>query len=154
MSSFLCCLRAPFKLAPLNWIPLDKYCLKKHTHKRWKDCRRLMSYLRKATVGRQNPSTFKTKWSHDNNTTFAHHTTVVLSTGGGRINGVSSSYETINFGGQKENAEMTCPFSSCGLSTISSTLFLLNLLSFTSKIKRPQNDHFFRSFKLGWLSKA
>ena len=58
------------------------------------------------------------------------------------MNVVPSFYETINSLGKKNIAEMTSPFSSCGLSTISSTLFLLNLLSFTSKIKRPQNVHF------------
>ena len=29
MSLFLCCVRAPFKLALLNWMPLDKYWLEK-----------------------------------------------------------------------------------------------------------------------------
>ena len=29
MSLFLCCVRAPLKLALLNWIPLHKYWLKK-----------------------------------------------------------------------------------------------------------------------------
>ena len=35
MSLFLCCVRAPFKLALLNWMPLDKYWLyKKKTTRR------------------------------------------------------------------------------------------------------------------------
>ena len=30
----LCCVRAPFKLALLNWMPLDKYCIKKKKKKK------------------------------------------------------------------------------------------------------------------------
>ena len=29
MSLFLCCVKAPFKLALLNWMPLDKHWLEK-----------------------------------------------------------------------------------------------------------------------------
>ena len=32
MSLFLCFVRAPFKLALLNWMPLDKYQIKKKGH--------------------------------------------------------------------------------------------------------------------------
>ena len=69
MPSFLCCVRVPFELALLNWMPLDKYWLKKKNfNKPWCFFFMRAKYFyvnfNKDTTWWSHSSSCSTCWSH------------------------------------------------------------------------------------------